>query len=190
MKPRVTNLPTDDMSTKLRKQLFAKTFMTNGFNGTKAAIAAGYAEKNADKYCDVLLKDEFVQGEMQKIQNVATKKMMIDHNRLIQELKTIAYSSAADIYNDWTDIKKFDEISEENKKCIAQIETKTIKEKTATGEVINAEYIKIKFHDKLSAIDKLAKHIGLYEVDNSQKNVQTVSILLSSQELIDQLAAE
>ncbi len=35
--------------------------------------------------------------------------------------------------------------------------------------VINSEMLEIEFHDKLKALDMLAKHSGFYETDNKQK---------------------
>jgi len=181
-----TKLPMDRKSVELRYQRFVKEYMTNGFNGDKAAVSAGYVEEDARKQAFVLLAREEVQRLMQEFQNEATKDLDSAYAKIIKEQEALAYHDAADIFNDWTDLKKFDELTRIQKKCISEIDTKVVTDKNGNKN----EYVRIKFHDKGNALKELGKLTGAYELDNSQKNVQSVNIIISNPDLADQLESE
>ena len=94
--------------------------------------------------------------------------------RNIAEYKKIGYSNVCDLYNDWITLKEFNDVPEHVKACIESIETKTetiVKYMAEYGEKVpvSVQYIKIKFHDKLKALDKLDKLMGYVEMDRQEK---------------------
>jgi phage terminase small subunit len=181
----MTNLPMDKKSVDLRQETFLDFYLTNGFNAAEAAISAGYSKKDARKVAYNILNSKTVMEKMQNRYNKSSRKLKVSHNDITNELMAIAFSGAADAFNDWTDLKKFNELTEQQKKAISEIDTRTVIDKDGNKN----EYVKIKFHDKNAALKELGRHTGYYEIDNSQKT-QSVTIQLSDDKLVDKLKEE
>jgi phage terminase small subunit len=64
-------------------------------------------------------------------------------------------------------------LNSDQKAVIAEI--KVIETK---GKDWNKTVTEIKMHDKLKALESIAKHIGLYEKDNQQKQVPVINLNL------------
>lgn len=128
------------------------------------------------------IASKFVQGKLtlddkeqanllRKMINVdAAKKFNMTPKRTLQEYFFIALANLED-YVDWDSsgeliLKAKDELSREQMAAIREINTRR---EASTGKVF---VTKLKFHDKLTALQDIAKHFGLFEKDNSQKAPQ------------------
>lgn len=77
------------MSSKLttKQQLFVSAYCSNGFNGTQAALAAGYAEKSARFVGHENLTKPYIIEEIDKYKASISEKHMITVDSLIEELE-------------------------------------------------------------------------------------------------------
>ena len=143
-------------------------------------------------------------SELKKIASeIAEKEFKTDSRELLKHL-TILRKSRIDQYVDFVDIevpyftenengeremkvktervlqfKPFDQLTEEQLMCVESIKD------TRNG-------IELKLHGKDWTIEKIAKHIGFYEKDNTQKGVLSVPVLTPEKKklLDDELNSE
>lgn len=142
-----------------RQQRFCEEYVID-YNGTRAAIAAGYSPKSARQTaCDILTKP-YIQNYIDEIQKDLSKLTGVTATRNILELKKIAYSSITSFKKDWMTEKEFDSLSEEQLACISDIQYQT----RTTGETTET-IVKFKLHDKQRAIEILNKMLGFNESD-------------------------
>ncbi len=159
------------------------------YNQTAAYIRAGYstnystASVNSHKKInEPKIKDfiEFLTAE----RNARTS---VTGDKVIEELAKIAFFNPRNIkqttYNKETGemssrLKDLSEMSPEDSAVISEITERQIHRDNDAGiTVIDRKY---KFHSKSHALEQLGKHTGIYEKDNSQKQVAQVVISLPS----------
>lgn len=122
-------------------------------NATQAAIRAGYSEKTAEVQGHQLLKKTSVCEAVQAAKAERSKRTEITADAVVKELARIGFSDIADFLSFGKGGIRLEESSEVDTKCLAEVK------QTATqfGPTIS-----FKLHDKLGALDKLAKHLGIY----------------------------
>jgi len=165
-----------------KKKRFCEEFIID-LNGSAAAIRAGYSEKTARQKAYELLNEAEVQTCIKQLQSKLSQNCEVSAEEITNELKKIAFSSIANLHNSWIERKQFEELSQDQKDSIESIETKVLKKNIGTAdkpEIVDVEYVKIKLYDKLKALENLAKRIGYYEIDNRQRNNETVIIMPSN----------
>lgn len=142
-----------------KQQRFCEEYVID-FNGTRAAIAAGYSPKAAKEIASENLTKPNIKSYIDEIQKDLRKLTGVTAARNILELKKIAYSSITSFKKDWMTEKEFDSLSEEQLACISDIQyqTRTTKEGTET-------IVRFKLHDKQKAIEILNKMLGFNESD-------------------------
>jgi phage terminase small subunit len=85
---------------------------------------------------------------------------------VLREHQKMAFSSIAHLHLTWIKRKDFEELTEDQKSCIAEIDTKIKTEFEFDPEnpneknPITVEYVKIKLYDKQKALDSISKMLG------------------------------
>lgn len=138
------------------------------WNGTQAAIRAGYSEDTAKSIaCENLTKPylleyiQLIKNDIELLCGISRKKVMDEHIKL-------AFSSIAHLHNTWIDRKEFEELTADEKSCIAEISTRTrtIFEynpdsvKKDKKDPVTIEEVRIKLYDKQKALDSISKMAG------------------------------
>jgi len=137
-----------------KQQRFVEEFLID-LNATQATIRAGYSAKSArDIGCENLTKPN-IQDAIQKAQAERSQRTQITADRVLEEYARIGFSNIKH-YITWKDhsiiVIASDDISEDDAACISAV-SQTI---TETGS-----RIKFKLHDKIGALDSLARHLGI-----------------------------
>lgn len=70
-----------------KQQIFVSAYCSNGFNGTKAAIEAGYSEHTARQAATETLSKPYIIEEIDKYKASISEKHMITVESLIDELE-------------------------------------------------------------------------------------------------------
>lgn len=78
----------DDLNPQQRE--FCAQYIANGFNGTKAAIAAGYAHKSAEVTASRLLSKDKIKAFIDARQNIKQIKTDITREKVLAEFLSIA----------------------------------------------------------------------------------------------------
>lgn len=126
------------------------------WNGTRAAIAAGYSEKTAYSIANENLNKPELKAYIDEIKDNLSLLSGVTALRNIKELAKIAYSNVSDFKQDWFTFKKFEDLTDEQKAAIAEITHSEI----SIGEDMVKVVEKLKVHDKLKAIAMLNKMFG------------------------------
>lgn len=151
-----------------KQKVFCREYIYD-FNGTRAAIKAGYSEDSAKAIASENLTKPDVQAEIKRLQGNTAELAGISRLMLAEEYKKIAFSSTSNLFDDWIKRKEFDKIPDDVKSCISEIQTQTRFEKDYStnpqGDTVQIDYVKIKLYDKLRAIDSLVKMFGHAEPD-------------------------
>lgn len=82
---------------------------------------------------------------------------------VLRELVMIATSDAAELYDPRSNLLRHPRhIPISTRRCIASMKVRRIREETRDDEtVISEEIVEIQFADKIAALDRLARHLGL-----------------------------
>lgn len=148
-----------------KQERFCREYVVD-FNGTQAAIRAGYSKKTANEQAARLLANVSVQSFIQSLQTKQNTKLEISAERVVEEYAKLGFSNIADLMNEgmtFEDIKKLDP------KISAAIESVSVTE-TFDKQGNRTINTKIKMHSKPAALDALGKHTGIYKEDNKQKS--------------------
>jgi phage terminase small subunit len=147
-----------------KQKAFCIYYCKNGWNGTQAAISAGYSQHVArDIACENLTKPN-IQAEVGRLKGNLEEVCQISKGMVIQEHRKLAFSSIAHLHDTWIERKAFDQLTDDHKACIAEISTQIrhVAGIDASGEMtsVEVEFVKIKLYDKQKALDAITKIMG------------------------------
>ena len=146
-------------------------------NQTQAAIRAGYSAKTANEQASRLLANVNIKNYLQELRQEQQKRTLVTADRVIDELAKLAFSDMKRIFTTDNKLLEVTQIDDRDSAAIAYIEIEQNTEIDDSGEPFTAGATKkVKLWDKLKALDSLAKHFGLYEKDNKQKETAAVTI--------------
>jgi phage terminase small subunit len=142
------------------------------WNATKSYRAA-YPDVKDDNVAAAassrLLSNVKIQKYIEEIQANLEKLAGLSRFKVISEHMKLAFSSIAHLHNTWIERKDFEALTDEQKACIAEIDTKILKRfeteySAEKGDFVRApievEYIKVKLYDKQKALDSISKMLG------------------------------
>lgn len=140
---------------KLNKQqkLFGKQYVIKKFNGTKAAIAAGYSEKSAKVMASQLLTKPNVQEYIQKFIEKQNNKLDITAERVLEEVARLAFIDTSAVYDKDDNLIPIHELPENISRAIASFET--------THDKNGTPIKKYKFYKKEKALELLMRNLEL-----------------------------
>lgn len=147
-----------------KQQRFCEEY-TVDFNAKQAAIRAGYTPKTAEVQGVRLLSYAKVQSYIQELKQKLSEKTGITKERIVLELERIGFNNIQDYLDSGNQVKDLTKIDRGLAASVAQI-----KIENTTFDGGEKETITFKLHNKLDALEKLAKYIGLYAEDNKQRS--------------------
>jgi phage terminase small subunit len=155
-----------------KQKRFCEEYMKS-FNATDAYKKAGYTAEghSAEAAANKLLSNIEVQEYLQELRKEAKIRYDIDVDKIITELKHIAYSRITD-YCQIKDIDSFIGLDAEGKPIIEKdqgievfnTDNLTDGQKAALQEIRqNRKGLSVKTYDKIKALELLAKYAGIGE---------------------------
>ena len=124
---------------------------------TRAATAAGYSEKTAGQQGSRLLTKPAVQAFIAELQAEVAEKLEISQERIVAELARIGFSNIGDYLAFGPDgVLLKDSLN------LSRAQLSAVSEVTETKTEVGGS-VKFKLHDKLAALEKLAKHLGMFK---------------------------
>lgn len=133
-------------------------------NATQAAVRAGYSVKTARSIGQRLLTIVDIDKRVASLMAEREKRTQITQDRVLAEFAAIGFTNFTDLASWNEDTLSFtpsDELEENAKRSVKSVKSKRTIRKDESGETITVE-MEVTQHDKLSALDKLAKHLNLY----------------------------
>jgi phage terminase small subunit len=158
-----------------QQKKFCREYMKD-FNGTQAAVRAGYSKKSAGEQATRLLGNVNAQKFIKSLQEKNANKHEGLADEIVAELKKIGFSDIKKFLDADNTVKDISELPSELTTLVESIK----KVETEFGDEDHGgtkKSVQFKLHSKLDALEKLAKYVGLYEADNRQRGaVITVNI--------------
>lgn len=126
-------------------------------NASAAARRAGYTEKRANAVGYDLLTKADIQQAIQAAQRQRSASTGITAARVIKEIARIAFSDMRNV-SSWgpngVELKPSNELTDDQAAAVLEV-AETSGEKSTSR--------RIKLHSKIEALEKLAKHLGIYD---------------------------
>ncbi len=148
-------------------------------NGTKAyKIAYPFVKntKTAEAGASRLLSNDKVKVYINKRLAKMSDKAEITQERILREESRLAFSDIAEIFKGETLVAP-DKLPEDVRRAIAGVKVK-VKSYGGTGDSKRTETTyEYKFWDKGRALERVEKHLGMFEKDNLQKGATLEEII-------------
>ena len=143
-------------ATAERRRLFVEAYLSNGHNGAEAAKAAGYASKHAKREAVRLLALPTVRQLVNARARQITELAEMGTEAWARELRAIAFSKIGDLLGpDGTPLP------------IALLPPH-VQAAIASVKIGPLGVVEYKLWNKTQALETIARHLGLFERDNSQ----------------------
>jgi phage terminase small subunit len=146
------------MPLRKKRQRFVEEYLLD-LNAAQAAIRAGYSEKTARTIGQHLLTKIDVQAAIEARQKALQETIAVTQETVIKELARIGFANMHH-YATWgqqgISLKDSQHLTYEQGAVIAEVS------ESRDGRV------RFKLHSKPEALDKLCRHLGLYDADKSQ----------------------
>ena len=138
-----------------KQEMFCRHYIANGYNGTDAAIKAGYSEATARSIASENLMKPYIAEFIKKLENPLISKLGIDENWVLTKLKNFS-----DV-----DINDFFEIDKDGNVIKLKDLKELPREKTAAIESIKETRngIEIKLVDKRLCVVDIGRHLGMFK---------------------------
>lgn len=137
-----------------KQQRFVDEYLIN-LNATQAAIKAGYSAKTAYAIGNENLSKPEIVAAISKAKAKRAAKTEITAERVLEELGRIAFANAGDFFNwgpDGITIRDKGDLTREQQSIVAEVAQTTTK---------YGGSVRVKLHDKMAALNLLAKHTGV-----------------------------
>ncbi|HEY8161721.1 MAG TPA: terminase small subunit [Methylocystis sp.] len=143
-----------------RQARFVEEYLKD-LNATAAYIRAGYRSRgnSAEANAARLIRNDKVAEVIEKAKTERSKRNNIDADRVLQELARIAFFDIGKAFTPDGALKPLDEMDEDTRRALAGLEVVSL---TSDGEHVGT-LKKVKIADKLGALDRLARHLGLLD---------------------------
>lgn len=156
----------DELTPKIKR--FCEEYIKD-LNGTQAAIRAGYSAKTANEQSSQLLAKLNVKNYISELKQSLSDKNEGLAQQVIDELKKLGFANIQDYIDPENEIKDLTKIDRDKAAAVESIK-KTVTEFSGGGESSGKKTsIQFKLYDKISALEKLGRHLGIFELDNQQK---------------------
>ena len=147
------------------------------YNGTQAAIRAGYSKKTAYSQSFDLLKKPEIQKEIQSRESRIENKVIITKDKILRELSMIGFANMADhvTIDDGTGCVQavgIDSLPVGASRAIKKVKERRIIKSTAKGDEVLESTFEFELHDKQQALVNMGKELGMFrdkhEIDVNQ----------------------
>ena len=135
------------------------------FNGTQAAIRAGYSEKTAAATAARLLRNVNIQAEISRRQKDLQRRTEVTQDRVVKELARIAFANIADYVHVETQTRTKDDGTEVTYQTVMFNETQELSADQRAALAVVKQSVngfELKLHDKIKALELLGRHIGMF----------------------------
>ena len=156
---------TSEVAIAARYKAFVHAFIANGRNATQAAITAGYSEKSATAAGSKLLNSPVIKLLIEQFEARLAERTAITTERVLQEIGRVAFADIRKIYHPDGRLKLPHELDDDGAAIVSAM--KSLESTDDDGVVTTMKDVRL--WDKMSALEKAAKILGMFEKDNSQR---------------------
>jgi phage terminase small subunit len=171
---------------KPKQQKFVDEYLID-LNGSQAAIRAGFSPKAANRTGSRLLSRVDIQAAIAKGRAIMSKRTGITQDRVLTELAKIGFSDIRKVLTPDGNVQSPHDWDDDTAGAISSFEV--VASRTPDGSEVTESVHKFKVWDKLSALEKIGKHLGMFKVDvaRTDTNIE-ISPAKDLKEYIDAIA--
>lgn len=163
-----------------KEKVFIDEYMVD-FNGTQAAIRAGYSPKTAGVIANENLKKPKIKMEIEKRLADRSKRTGITAERVLMEYAKIAFLVPSNVVDLKTgEIKEG--ATEEDLSAIASVKVKKV-----SGESADTEEREVKFANKIQALNVLYKYLGMDVIKIDIKSEEQSAAMNNISSILEQM---
>lgn len=136
-----------------KREQFCREYIID-FNGSDAAIRAGFSARTAKQQAYLLLQMPEIQARIAEVQASLAKRTEITQEMVVAEYAKIAFSDMRKFATwgpDGVILVDSDQLSADDAACISEVSQSVTKEGGS---------IKFKLHDKVKALDSICRTLG------------------------------
>jgi phage terminase small subunit len=131
-------------------------------NGTQAAIRAKYSPRTSNEQAARLLAKVSVKVKINQLIEAQFNRLKLSADLVVKELLKSALVDIRDAFTEDGNLKPINELSEPLAKAIASIETEELFDGRGEDKERIGYAKKIRFHDKIRALELLGKHLKMF----------------------------
>ena len=164
-----------------RQAKFVKEYLVD-LNAAAAAIRAGYSARTAKEIGYENLTKPHIAAEIARQQAERSQRLEVDADRVVQELAKVAFSNMADYMSvgvhgdpvlDWSVLTR------NQAAALREVTVETYTDGHGE-EALGVKRVKFRLADKIAALDKLARHLGVYNDTLELKGRVTLEQLVAA----------
>jgi phage terminase small subunit len=153
------------MTLTLKQARFVAEYIVD-LNGKQAAIRAGYSPGCAEVQASRLLSNAKVGDAVRQAMQARSRRTGITADRVVNELASVAFSNIFDFLQVQSDGSLLIDLSRATRDRVAAVHDVVVTA-PAEGSADGARRVRltrIELFDKLSALEMLARHLGMYPI--------------------------
>lgn len=161
-----------------KQQRFVEEYLID-LNATQAAIRAGYSESTARSIASENLSKPDIIEAISEAQAKRSQRTEITADRVLKELGRIGFSDIRNVLTPLGHLRNPNEWDDDTAAAIAAIEVVTNSGEAGRddeGRKLVERTHKIKTWDKVSALEKIAKHLGMFVERHEHSGEVTINI--------------
>jgi phage terminase small subunit len=145
-----------------RRLTFCKEYIID-FNGSRAAICAGFAENSARSTASFLLTNPNIQAEIDRLRKAREDRLEASADFVVRELMRIAKFDIRQAYDSDGSLKAPHDLPDDVAKVISSVEVDELYEGVGKDREKIGVTKKIKTWDKIRALEALGEHFGIFK---------------------------
>lgn len=162
-----------------KQSAFCREYVLD-YNGTQAAIRAGYSKRTAYSQSFDLLKKPEIQKEIQSLESRIENKVIITKDKILRELSMIGFANLADhvtIDNETGCVQAIgiDNLPTGASRAIKKVKERRVIKSTASGDEVLESTFEFELHDKQTALVNMGKELGMFK-DKHEVGLDEASI--------------
>lgn len=161
------------MSKLSPKQLrFCQEYVVD-LNASAAAIRAGYAGRSAGVHASRMLKKANIKHKIKDLQKKISENLEITAEMVVKEFAKCGFSNIQNYISGGNTIRDLSNIPADHAAAVESVKHVENRVETKNGTFVTTT-VTTKLHDKISALEKIGRHLGIFERDNKQKESRIV----------------
>ena len=145
-----------------KQALFVREYLVD-YNGTQAAVRAGYSERTAGSQAHRLLRNVEIVQEIQQAVNAQAKRLDVTADRVVQELARIAFADIREVVTVEPTRTIDGEVVEGGVRALPS-DNWSEDAAASVAEVAETSHgLRIRMHSKSRALELLAQHLGIVQ---------------------------
>lgn len=134
-------------------------------NASAAARRAGYSEKTSDVIGHENLNKPKIARAIFEAMQERSKRTQVTADQVVKELARVGFADIRELVK-WSEERTAfvpsRDLTEDQAAAVSEVQSETTTSERDDGTVETRLKLKLKTYDKLSALEKLGKHLGLF----------------------------